>query len=480
MKKILCLFSALLITLANIPAGIFAASDSYSPELQDAYQFAFQNSITTMDSIDKADMNGWLTRIAMAKMLANYAMNILGKKPANTIVPKFPDVSEKLDDEYNWAVTLAYQLWIMWIWIEKFRPYDLVTRAEFGTALSRMLFWDVDSDPYYALPLLKLNVEWIINNTNPNLQEKRWYVMLMLMRSVWTADDDNSNLELNNKTTESSKINLKIWNEVLSLELENNSATKALIEKLKQWDIVVNAYEYWNFEKVWDLGFSLPAEDSQITTQAWDLVLYQWNQVSLFYDSNSWSYTKLWKIQNKSESELKEILWNWDVTLTFSLWNFEVQEENKSLVLYFSPTWNTKRIATFISEITSGDITEIIPETPYTSEDLNYNDNETRATKEQNDSNARPGIASKISLDGYDTIYIGYPIWWWTNPKIILTLIEKYDFSGKEIVLFCTSWSSGIWTSESELKSHWLNIIWSKRFSASSSKEEVQNWLESL
>jgi hypothetical protein len=246
-------------------------------------------------------------------------MNILGKKPANTIVPKFPDVSEKLDDEYNWAVTLAYQLWIMWIWIEKFRPYDLVTRAEFGTALSRMLFWDVDSDPYYALPLLKLNVEWIINNTNPNLQEKRWYVMLMLMRSVWTADDDNSNLELNNKTTESSKINLKIWNEVLSLELENNSATKALIEKLKQWDIVVNAHEYWWFEKVGNLGFDLPRADKQITTEPGDIVLYQWNQISLFYESNSWSYTKLWKVQMNSKENLEEILWDWDVSLVFSL-----------------------------------------------------------------------------------------------------------------------------------------------------------------
>jgi flavodoxin len=262
--------------------------------------------------------------------------------------------------------------------------------------------------------------------------------------------------------------------------LENNSATKALIEKLKQWDIVVNAHEYWNFEKVWDLGFSLPTEDSQITTQAWDLVLYQWNQISLFYESNSWSYTKLWKIQNKSESELKQILWNWDVTLTFSLWNFEAEEENKSLVLYFSPTWNTKRIATFISEITSGDITEIIPEIPYTAEDLDYNTNGTRANNEQNDPDARPEIATEFSLDGYDRIYIGYPIWWWTNPKIILTLIEKYDFSGKEIVLFCTSWSSGIGTSESELRGHGLNIIWSKRFAQGASKQEVQEWLESL
>jgi hypothetical protein len=83
-------------------------------------------------------------------------------------------------------------------------------------------------------------------------------------------------------------------------------------------------------------------------------------------------------------------------------------------------------------------------------------------------------------LDGYDRIYIWYPIWWWTNPKIILTLIKKYDFSGKEIVLFCTSWSSGIGTSESELREHGLNIIWSKRFAQGATKEEVQEWLESL
>ena len=79
--------------------------------------------------------------------------------------------------------------------------------------------------------------------------------------------------------------------------------------------MVVKANEYWWFEKVWNLGFSLPREDKQITTQLWDLVLYNWNQVSLFYDSNSWSYTKLWKVQNITESDF----WDWDTTLTFSL-----------------------------------------------------------------------------------------------------------------------------------------------------------------
>ena len=137
-----------------------------------------------MDNIDKANMNWPLTRIAMAKMLSNYAINVLWKKPVNVIVPNFPDVSVQLNENYGWAVTLAYQLWLMGIWIEKFRPYDEVTRAEFWTALSRMLFGLNDGSPYYSTHLAKLKKENIITNNNPELKELRWYVMLMLMRSA--------------------------------------------------------------------------------------------------------------------------------------------------------------------------------------------------------------------------------------------------------------------------------------------------------
>jgi flavodoxin len=82
------------------------------------------------------------------------------------------------------------------------------------------------------------------------------------------------------------------------------------------------------------------------------------------------------------------------------------------LVIVFSPTGHTKQIATYISEIKGSDLNELIPEIPYTAEDLDYNTNGTRANNEQNDPNARPEIATEFSLDGYDRIYIGYPIWW--------------------------------------------------------------------
>ena len=160
-------------------------SNWYSVEFNNAYQFAYRVWITTKDSIEQADMNWKLTRIAMAKMLSNYAMNVLGKKPVNIVVPNFPDVSSQLNDDYWWAVTLAYQLWIMWKWIKYFRPNDEVTRAEFSTALSRMLFWIEDwIDKYYSTHISKLYEEWIINNKNPDLKELRWYVMIMLMRSA--------------------------------------------------------------------------------------------------------------------------------------------------------------------------------------------------------------------------------------------------------------------------------------------------------
>ena len=159
----------------------------YSDEMNQAYQFAYYYWITTKTSIRDADMNWHLTRIAMAKMLSQYAINVLGKTPDTTRQNKFNDMSEKLDSEYDDWVTLAYQLWIMWINMpsNKFRPYDEVTRAEFTTALSRLLYNLPDwTDKYYSTHIYKLYNEWIITVTDPTMKELRGYVMLMLMRSA--------------------------------------------------------------------------------------------------------------------------------------------------------------------------------------------------------------------------------------------------------------------------------------------------------
>ena len=114
-------------------------------------------------------------------------------------------------------------------------------------------------------------------------------------------------------------IKIKVNNNVLEVKLENNEATKSLVERLKNGDITVNANEYGGFEKVGDLGFSLPRNDTNINTSAGDIVLYQGNKISLFYNSSSWSYTKLGKVQNISSKELKNIIGSGDVTLVLSL-----------------------------------------------------------------------------------------------------------------------------------------------------------------
>jgi len=220
MKKSL-LLSLLAVTSIwfALPMKPVNAEDKYSKDFQDAYKFAYENGITNINDVDKAKLNSPLTRIAMAKMLSKYAINVLWKKPNNSNIPIFSDVSNKLNEDYDWAVTLAYQLWIMWINMKdnKFRPYDTVTRAEFWTALSRMLYSVPDWSPYYATHLDKLKREWIISNTQSKLQEKRGYVMLMLMRSQnsWLT------LSLNNSNT---------INDIDNKDIKSNTSEKYLTQ----------------------------------------------------------------------------------------------------------------------------------------------------------------------------------------------------------------------------------------------------------
>ena len=154
----------------------------------------------------------------------------------------------------------------------------------------------------------------------------------------------------------------------------------------------------------------------------------------------------------------------------------------KSLVVYFSCTGTTKKIAEYVQQSTGADIYRIEAEVPYTAEDLNYGDASTRATKEQNDSSARPAIAGKVeNMSQYQNVVIVYPIWWGQAPRIISTFLESYDFKGKTIVPVCTSHSSGIGSSAVSL--HSLvdeSVTWMEgnRFAADTSKDDVRKWLE--
>ena len=157
-----------------------------------------------------------------------------------------------------------------------------------------------------------------------------------------------------------------------------------------------------------------------------------------------------------------------------------VNVDTKILVVYFSCTGTTELIAEYITEILGADIYEIVPENPYTEADLAYYTNG-RADQEQNDPNVRPAISGSVeNMDEYDTIILGYPIWHGQAPRIISTFLESYDFSGKVIIPFCTSHSSGIGSSASNLhvlcseSAEWRE---GKRFESGVPKESVQNWI---
>lgn len=154
------------------------------------------------------------------------------------------------------------------------------------------------------------------------------------------------------------------------------------------------------------------------------------------------------------------------------------------LVAYFSATGNTKTVAEQIADVTGGELYEIEPAEPYTSEDLDYNNDDCRANLEMNDDTVRPEIAGAIeNIEQYDTIYLGYPIWWGNAPRIMNTFVETHDLSGKTMVPFCTSGGSGISTSVDTLqKLAGDGITWmeGQRFDRDVSADEISQWIDEM
>ncbi len=167
----------------------------------------------------------------------------------------------------------------------------------------------------------------------------------------------------------------------------------------------------------------------------------------------------------------------------------EVGTENAAsgsniLVAYFSCTGTTEQIAQWIVGATGADSYQIIPEMPYTEDDLNYNNSSSRANQEQADSSARPAISGSVEeIEQYDVIFLGYPIWHGQAPRIISTFLESYDFSDVTIVPFCTSHSSGVGSSAENLHSLCSDAVaWmdGQRFSGDATESDVVEWIDGL
>ena len=165
--------------------------------------------------------------------------------------------------------------------------------------------------------------------------------------------------------------------------------------------------------------------------------------------------------------------------------NAKAEETNmtndKILVAYFSATGNTKSVADKLATAIVADLFEIVPEQPYTSDDLNWQNDKSRSSVEMGDRNSRPAIASKIEdISQYKIVFVGSPIWWGREPSIMDTFIESYDFADKIVIPFATSGSSGIGDYGANLQSLAPNakVMVGKRFSTDVTPEELKNWAD--
>ena len=158
------------------------------------------------------------------------------------------------------------------------------------------------------------------------------------------------------------------------------------------------------------------------------------------------------------------------------------RDADEILVIFFSATGNTEKVAEMIASITGGKLIRIIASEPYSFEDLNYGDKTSRTSIEQNDQSARPGIENEISLEGCKTLYLGYPIWWGQAPRIMDSFVESHDFTGITVIPFCTSGSSDIGKSDDRLaelakSGNWLQ---GKRFPGSVSRSMLEEWIREV
>ena len=157
---------------------------------------------------------------------------------------------------------------------------------------------------------------------------------------------------------------------------------------------------------------------------------------------------------------------------------------SKKLVAYFSASGKTAKVADMLADAVGADIYEIRPEVPYSKADLNWMNKKSRSSVEMNDKAFRPTIADKnAKIDQYDTIFLGFPIWWYVAPTIINTFLEGYDFSGKKIILFATSGSSGFGKTVEELKVSVpasCEIIEGKLLNGKQTIPKIREWTETL
>lgn len=156
---------------------------------------------------------------------------------------------------------------------------------------------------------------------------------------------------------------------------------------------------------------------------------------------------------------------------------------SKTLIAYFSASGTTQRVAKDLAAAIDGDLFEIAPAEPYSAADLNWNDKQSRSSIEMNDESCRPAIASRVEgMSSYDTVFVGFPVWWYVEPRIIDTFLEAYDFSGKTIVPFATSGGSGLGKAPQRMQeiAAGARVLGGALLNGRPSADELRSWATSL
>ena len=156
---------------------------------------------------------------------------------------------------------------------------------------------------------------------------------------------------------------------------------------------------------------------------------------------------------------------------------------SKTLVAYFRASGVTAKLSERLAKAIGADIYEIKPETPYTSADLNWQDKQSRSSVEMNDRSSRPAIGNSVDdIEKYDTVFVGFPIWWYREPSIIDTFLEAYNFEGKTIVPFATSGGSGLGDSSANMQAlaKGAKVVEGKRFGSNASEDELSSWAKGV
>lgn len=293
-KRLLIICVSLLLPSSGIFANCDFSNSTFEQERNESYFWACKEWIISDYNITNAKMDKELTRIEMARMLNIFSMEIIwNEEDPSKNCNWYSDLTNSND---IYTAKRSCHLWIMWIWIDNFRPNDSVSRAEFGTVLSRILYWDkynVTEWEYYKLHLQALKDNWIITNDNPNIKEMKWYVLLMLKRYIDNKNKEDIEPEVLLKT-DGWHI-LKYWTDI-TLSNNNDSITLSTqLTSVSNKDLAKWYAQWPDLQGPCAPGYHVP---SKTEAQKLIFIRYDIRENDLYYTSK-----EDWRIKQDTDSK---------------------------------------------------------------------------------------------------------------------------------------------------------------------------------